>query len=146
MDSSCPTSNPRTEARSLGDVLRWRTRYDGIMTVAEFDDRVVAGISGPWSGKFALTWWGEAAESRALKLFDSRRAAKRAVEAWASRESGLPLDEGLRYSAANLLGRLIPGFSRPPARPDPSEQIERLRRTQTRVDIDLGSLHFRALD
>lgn len=146
MDSSSQTSTTRTEARSLADVLRWRTRYDGIMTVAEFDDRVVAGISGPWSGKFALTWWGEAAEKRALTLFDSRRAAKRAVETWASRESGLPLDQGLRYSAANFLGKLLPGFSRPQTRPDPTEQIERLRRTQTRVEVDLDSLHFRALD
>lgn len=146
MDGSSQNPARRTEARTLADVLRWRTRYDGIMTVAEFDDRVIAGISGPWSGKFALTWWNEAAETRALTLFDSRRAAKHAVEAWARRKCGLPLDSGSRFSAASLLARLLPGFSRQEARPDPAEEIERLRRTQTQVEVDLGTLHFRALD
>ena len=71
------------EARSGSDI-EWRTRYDGVVAVAHVGSKAVAGISGPWSDQFALTWWERPAGERQLALFDSLEAAKREVEDWAS--------------------------------------------------------------
>lgn len=116
------------------------------MTIAEFDERAIAGISGPWSGKFALTWWEGAPTERTLDLFDTLGAAKRAVELWARRKSGLPLFDAEVTKPNGILGFLLPNFARANMRPDPVATIERLRRSRIDVDVDLGELHFRAID
>ena len=48
--------------------LQWRSRYDGLVSVAYIDGKAVAGISGPWSGKYALTWWERPMPARELEL------------------------------------------------------------------------------
>lgn len=65
--------------------LLWRRRYDGIAMVAWLDGQAIAGISGPWDGKFALTWWARPLPARILELHDTRSAAMAAVEGWAGR-------------------------------------------------------------
>ena len=71
--------------------LEWGSRYGGLVTIALLDGKAVAGISGPWSGKFALTWWERPLPARQLELFDTLEDAKHEVEAWATRmHNGLP--------------------------------------------------------
>lgn len=65
--------------------VEWQTRCDGIVAVAQVDGKSVAGISGPWSDKYALTWWERPLPQRQLELFDSLDEAKREVERWAQR-------------------------------------------------------------
>lgn len=72
---------PRADAGNI----HWRTRYDGLVTIAELGGKAVAGISGPWSGQYALTWWDRPLPTRSLELFDSLDAAKCEVDRWARR-------------------------------------------------------------
>ncbi len=65
--------------------VQWRSRYDGLVTIAELGGKAVAGISGPWSGQYALTWWDRPLPTRSLDLFGSLDEAKREVEGWARR-------------------------------------------------------------
>jgi hypothetical protein len=137
--------------------VEWRTRYDGIVAVAHINDRAVAGISGPWSGKFALTWWERPLPARQLELFDSLEDAKREVETWALRmrsgyPSGLPgttAQADARVAKAGLIDQmraLLPDFSRKRTRPSPRENIERMRHEHACNDADPGDLHFAAYE
>ncbi len=67
--------------------LQWGSRYDGLVAIAKIGDKAVAGISGPWSAKYALTWWGRPQAACRMELFDTLEAAKREVEDWADRMS-----------------------------------------------------------
>jgi hypothetical protein len=153
--------------------LEWRGRYEGLVSVAYIGDKAVAGISGPWSGKFALTWWERPLPARQLELFDSMRDAQREVEQWAQRmrvggysahapessPSGamapvIPFPN--RMAAADVVApkpapslfdrmrTLLPPFSRARTQASSSETIERLRRAQVCRDTDTGDLHFAA--
>lgn len=75
----------RTSLDSGNASIQWRTRYDGLVTIAELGGKAVAGISGPWSGQYALTWWDRPLPTRSLDLFDSLDEAKTTVEDWAQR-------------------------------------------------------------
>ncbi|MFI4970895.1 MAG: hypothetical protein ACHP7D_11880 [Lysobacterales bacterium] len=142
--------------------IEWRSRYDGLVTIAYLDGKAVAGISGPWSDQFALTWWERPLPQRQLELFDTREEAQREVEAWAVRmrngySSALP---GTQASSASellpmlvpvakssLLGQiraLLPEFGRRRAHASSRETIERMREQQARRDLDLSGLHFAA--
>ena len=93
----------------LGDgSIQWRSRYDGLVTIAELDGKAVAGISGPWSGQFALTWWDRPLPTRSLDLFDSLDEAKRTVESWARR---------MRTGNYSLPGASVLPARKPMARP-----------------------------
>jgi len=83
IDSMQTQSDVSIESRSGSDI-EWRIRYDGVVAVAHVGSKAIAGISGPWSDQFALTWWERAPGERQLALFDSLEAAKREVEDWAS--------------------------------------------------------------
>jgi hypothetical protein len=153
--------------------LEWRGRYEGLVSVAYIDGKAVAGISGPWSGKFALTWWERPLPARQLELFDSMRDAQREVEQWAQRmrvggysahaPESSPTDgtapvisfpnriAGAEVDAPkptpSLFDRmrtLLPPFSRARSQASPSETIERLRRSQVCSNTDTGDLHFAA--
>jgi hypothetical protein len=139
--------------------LEWRSRYDGLVSVAYISGKAVAGISGPWSGKYALTWWERPMPARQLELHDSMDAAKREVEDWALRTRtggySLPLPHLIPTTgieAANTdLPRSTGLFDRmrsmlPSLAPSASEKIERLRRARTLGEPDLSGLHFAALD
>src|SRR5690349_7203633 len=57
----------------------WRQRYDGFLTVAYRSGYAIAGISGPWSDRYVLTWWPQQTEEESIELYDSIVAAKDAV-------------------------------------------------------------------
>ncbi|MET0226506.1 MAG: hypothetical protein ABW187_08710 [Dokdonella sp.] len=142
--------------------LEWRTRYDGIVAVAHIGDKAVAGISGPWSGKYALTWWERPLPARQLELFDTLDDAKREVEEWATRmSSGLPASVAplktvvapastprplpsvaAKGSLINHVRSFLPEFGRKRTQAD----VARQRQQHAQDDTDLGDLHFAAND
>jgi hypothetical protein len=119
--------------------LQWRSRYDGLVSVAYIDGKAVAGISGPWSGKYALTWWERPMPARELELHESLGSAQREVEEWALRmHSGnyaLPLPQAVAQT--HML---------PLLQPSSSEKIERLRLASANAEPDLSGLHFAATE
>ncbi|HEY6940753.1 hypothetical protein [Dokdonella sp.] len=156
-ETLCADRNPPVAvAPASGRALQWRTRYDGLVTVAYIGSKAVAGISGPWSGKYALTWWDRPMPTRELELHDSLGSAQREVEEWALRTGGdyiLPLpahtahgnargaDSHAARKSSGLFDRLR---SLLPLQPSTSEKIERLRRERVQGDADLGDLRFAA--
>ncbi len=133
--------------------LQWRSRYDGLVAIAYIDGKAVAGISGPWSGKYALTWWERPMPARELELHDSLGAAQREVEEWALRMHSngyvLPLPAAPAPVASAPKAARKPGlidrlFARLSAQASTSEKIERLRQARTGRDPELGNLHFAA--
>ncbi|MEP7042922.1 MAG: hypothetical protein ABI843_07655 [Dokdonella sp.] len=150
----------RAEADSSRHELEWRTRYDGIVAIAHIGDKAVAGVSGPWSGKFALTWWERPLPARQLELFDTLEEAKREVEDWALRmRSGYPSSippakpdatiatTPMLIAKPGLIGQvraLLPDFGRKRTRP--LSNVERLRQQQAHDDSAVDDLHFAAND
>lgn len=135
--------------------LQWRSRYDGLVAIAYIDGKAVAGISGPWSGKYALTWWERPMPARELELHDSLGAAQREVEEWALRMHSegyvLPLPPVAAPAPAGAVAKTArkPGLidrllALLPTQPSTSEKIERLRHARTGNAPDLGDLHFAA--
>lgn len=141
------------DASTAGDSrpVAWDVRYDGVVAVAQVDGKSVAGISGPWSDKYALTWWERPLPQRQLELFDSLDEAKLEVERWAQRlREGIPNVEPAptpsslavtQPPSADLIGRLRDAVGRA-WRPRPV----RLRTQRPRREIDIGGLHFGAND
>ena len=161
MTNDIPVPYERAETEPSHRDLEWRTRYDGIVAVAHIGDKAVAGISGPWSGKFALTWWERPLPARQLELFDTLDAAKREVEEWATRMcSGLPasvvapvktllMPEPMpapaplaRNGLIDHVRSFLPEFGRK----RPQANVERLRQQHAHDVADLGDLHFAAND
>lgn len=168
MDSFTAQGGDFAPPEATTRAIEWRGQYDGLVSVAYIGGKAVAGISGPWSGKFALTWWDRPLPARQLELFDSMEQAQGEVEQWAMRMHtggySVPLvhptpqaaarakaaraqvDSERAERPAGLFDRvltLIPQFSRKP-HGSPSETIERLRRVQVCRDTDLSGLHFAA--
>lgn len=156
MTNDSPVPYERAETELSRRDLEWRTRYDGIVAVAHIGDKAVAGISGPWSGKYALTWWERPLPARQLELFDTLDDAKREVEEWATRmRSGLPVTVPplkttiaapapapvAKSSLIDHVRSFLPEFGRK----RPQVDVERLRQ-QHAHDADLGDLHFAAND
>lgn len=158
---------------SIEGPLEWQMRYDGLFAVAYVGGKSVAGVSGPWSDKFALTWWERPLPARKLELFDTMAEAQREVEQWARRMhvGGYSKTRHLSIAgrsqpafaqpvldsvgvvadaarpAAGLFNRvrsLLPTFTRARSATASSETIERLRRTQVCSENDTGNLHFAA--
>ena len=156
-------------------MIQWRSRYDGLVVIAQIGDKAVAGISGPWSGQYALTWWDRPLPTRQLELFDSLDDAKREVENWALRmrtgnystaapslpprvaptasQAHMPAPAQAstctHASQPDLLARmraLLPGL--PAQKPNAAalDSIERQRRQQACADTDVSDLHFAARD
>lgn len=153
---SSPPRDSAPEDFGQADTLTWRCRYEGLVNIACFRGKQVAGISGPWSGKFALTWWDRPPPQRQLELFDSLDDAQRKVEAWARRmrhgKMATPTTPARQAPPARaesgLLQRLcsaLPGFGRHSARAKHAH-IERLRDRRDESELDLGDLHFAAGD
>jgi hypothetical protein len=143
----------------IAQPLEWRSRYDGLVAIAQIGDKAVAGISGPWSGKYALTWWERPLPARQLELYDTLEAAKREVEDWADRMSHAHALPHPVAAHAPLATREMDGHVGPfasmctflpdfPLRPrsSSSEKIDQLRRRQFASDCDPGDLHFAAND
>lgn len=132
-------------------MLTWEDRYEGVFAVACIGPRRVAGISGPWSGKYALTWWDRPMPARQLELFDTLEEAREHVEAWALRmEIGLsgaaPARRGRRREQPGLLARITTLLGTPIwPRPANDAGLDPLRR-QGEDDAALADLHFGAYD
>jgi hypothetical protein len=143
--------------------IEWRSRYDGLVAIAYMDDKAVAGISGPWSDKFALTWWERPLPQRQLELFDSLQEAKHEVELWAMRmrngyatatsnassdvRSTPPqlvpmLVPVAKYTLLDQIRAMLPEFVRGRPRPAPRHVVEMMRERQARQQIDVGDLHL----
>lgn len=138
---------------SIPSTVTWHNRYDGVVAIAWIGGRQVAGISGPWSGQFALTWWDRPLPARQLELFDSLEAAQAAVEAWAlrmqhgrslSRRASTRLER--THSARPGLAERLLGLWRGLARRRSAAELDHLRRLHASRDGDLADLHFAAYD
>lgn len=110
----------RSTPRIAEGSIQWRSRYDGLVTIAELGGKAVAGISGPWSGQYALTWWDRPLPTRSLDLFNSLDDAKREVEGWARRmrTGNSSLSTASLLPARNLIGSpeaIIPGTGAAPS-------------------------------
>ena len=160
---------PQAQA-AFDQPITWRSRYGGLVAIAWLEDKAVAGISGPWDGKFALTWWDRPMPARQLELYDSLDDAKVEVEAWALRmrdgatvtpprevtrddrvtplrvATGAPLDTAAarHVGLVERMFNLWPTVARP--RETAAETIERLRRERGDDSDDdaLAGLHFSA--
>ena len=148
----------------VSNELKWRSRYDGLVMIAQIGGKAVAGISGPWSGKFALTWWDRPLPARQLELYESMDAAQQEVEMWAERmrTGGFSITAAEPLAGASLrsiptrspaprhehffdrMRALLPRFARSRTRRASSETIERLRYQQGCSDADISDLHFAA--
>jgi hypothetical protein len=148
--------------------ITWRSRYDGLVEIAYLENKAVAGISGPWDGKFALTWWDRPMPARQLELYDSLDDAKFEIESWALRmrdgaavtpprdavhddrvtrlrvATGVPLDAAAarHVGLVERMFNLWPAVAKP--RETAAETIERLRRERSDEDDELADLHFSA--
>ena len=128
----------------------WRQRYDGLVTVAYRSGHAIAGISGPWSDRFVLTWWAQQYSAGSLELFDSMEAAQLAV-AQRVRESqpGARTDlQGVLHSIrASLrpswLSRLGGLFFRTKTERLADSTLQ-MRDQYLRQDTDLSGIHFDA--
>ncbi len=159
MSSALPyasdAADPLPQDRMIVD---WRSRYDGLVAIAYVGGKAVAGISGPWSDKFALTWWERPLPQRQLELFDSLDEAKHEVEGWALRvrngyasasatnAPGL-LPMLVPVAKSGLLAQirtLLPEFARRPRIAAASKSPDRLRERHAHADINLDDLHFAA--
>ena len=142
--------------------LEWRVRCGGHVAHAWLGDKAVAGVSGPWEGKFALTWWDRPLPARRLELHDSLEDAKREVEVWLQRMRKGKVS--VVPAAATAVAPPAASVARPnaPTAPtgffahlrsrwlgatsSPARTIDRLRRDNGAQTPDLGGLHFGALD
>ena len=149
-------------AEFVGEAIEWNTRYNGLVAIARLGGKAVAGISGPWDGKYALTWWERPLPERKLELFDTMDAARQHVEDWANRicngylcaepasavRAGI-IDElpvfAARAPAGNegLLGQMFDLFGTRRARGG-HEPLERKRTGRSDEALDLSDLHFAA--
>ena len=148
-----PAHDCDTDGASSQDLLVWHTRYDGLVHIARVGDRQVAGVSGPWSGRFALTWWHQPPALRQLQLFETRHAARCEVETWVRRRYGdaavpspLALKPASESGLLQHLKRWVPGLGRLQSAHDKRANIEHLKRLRDDYDLELSGLHFAARD
>ena len=148
-------------AEFVGQSIQWHTRYNGLVAIAHLGGKAVAGISGPWDGKYALTWWERPLPARKLELFDTMDAARLRVEDWAMRIcNGYICAEPSSAVAAGVVDELPVFAARPPAnaegllgqvfelfgarRTRASGAVERQRARRAHEELDLSDLHFAA--
>ena len=130
----------------------WQSRYEGCVAVAYVNGRAIAGISGPWSDKYALTCWERPTPGGQLELFDSLDDAKRAVEhrvQLASTSRLIALLDSLRRNSAMVAHALLPHRkNRDRLRhQSPQDTVMQLRLWRQREeDNDLSGMSFHAFD
>lgn len=129
--------------------VEWQTR-SAVVAVAQVDGKSVAGISGPWSDKYALTWWERPLPQRQLELFDSLDDAKREVERWALRlrERGAKAEPSVAATQPCAEAPALPPapglFDRLLDAADCDRSSSAARRAAR--EIDFSGLHFSAND
>lgn len=133
-------------------MVTWRSRYNGFVAIAYLEDKAIAGISGPWSGKYALTWWDRPLP--ALELFDSLEEATRKVESWALRVSNGyavatlgPARESITQPGVfRRMCALMPDLGRHKSPASARTTIVQLRLRHQLDSNDIGDLHFSACE
>jgi hypothetical protein len=148
MATMTASANPYHQSRYRRIV--WRQRYDGLVTVAYRSGHAIAGISGPWSDRYVLTWWSQQYSAGSLELFDSLEAAQLAVaERIRQTEAGGRTD--LQGVLQSIRGSLRPSwFSRIGAlffrtkTERLSDSTLQMRNQYLRQDTDLSGINFDA--
>jgi hypothetical protein len=135
---------PHVAARKSPRVV-WQERYEGIAVVAYQGGKAIAGISGPWSNRYALTWWQVNPEGQ-FQIFDTLEDAMQAVERRAQATSSLPAPTqwppALRPQRPSLWARVRAWFA---ADENASAAaVARLRQRCLNAEADLDGLHFNA--
>ena len=128
----------------------WQSRYEGCVAVAYVNGKAIAGISGPWSNKYALTWWGHPMPARQLELFDSLEAAKGDVE-HRTHPTGsgrlTTLLRALQRNSASVARALLPHRNRDRGHNrSPRDTVMQLRQLRLRQDTDLSGMYFHAFE
>lgn len=130
----------------------WQQRYEGIALVAYQGGRAVSCVSGPWSGKYVLTWW-EPMPGGQLEIFDTQEDATQAVErrmqVFASSRpveifvvaGNGPAPERNDSWFTLLLRTFFPGRR---ARAVKAQHLDAMRRRYLNEDADLTGLNFNA--
>lgn len=128
----------------------WRQRYDGLVTVAYRSGHAIAGISGPWSDRYVLTWWAQQYSAGSLELFDSLEAAQTAVaQRVRESQSGNRTDlqgvlQSIRESLRpSWLARIASLFFRTKTERLADSTLQ-MRDQYLRQDADLSGIHFDA--
>ena len=128
----------------------WQSRYEGCVAVAYVNGKAIAGISGPWSGKYALTCWERPMPAGRLELFDSLEAAKREVEDRTQRTGSghlLTLLRTLQRNSASVARALLLHRNRDrPQRRSTQDMITQSRQLRLRQDTDLSGMYFHAFE
>jgi hypothetical protein len=137
-------------ARSRNRIV-WQSRYEGCVAVAYVNGRAIAGISGPWSEKYALTCWERPTPAGQLELFDSLDEAKAAVEhrvQLAGTSRLISMIETLRRNSAMVARALLPHRNNRDRlhHQSPQDTVMQLRLWRLREDTDLSGMHFHAFD
>lgn len=121
--------------------VAWQSRYEGFAAVAYVNGKAIAGVSGPWSDKYALTWWEHPTPARQLELFDSLEAAKRNVEQRAQRTSRLTvLLHVLRRNSVSIARASLRKLR------FPQNTLAQLRQSRLRQDMDVSGVNFHAFE
>jgi hypothetical protein len=130
--------------------VTWQSRYEGCVAVAYVNGRAIAGISGPWSDKYALTCWHRPTPAGRLELFDSLDAAKHEVERRAEQAGPsrfIMLLDTLRHNSALLARTLLPHWGRYRLQhSSPHDVVVQLRQYRQWQDTDLSGMHFHAFE
>ena len=130
---------PHTTVRPANRVV-WQERYEGIAIVAYRGGKAIAGISGPWSNRYVLTWW-QPNPAGQLEIFDTLDAAREAVEtrcqALTPKSIQIP---AVRMPRPSWVARL---FARP-RRNTGENSLDLLRQRSQREPADLSGLSFSA--
>lgn len=128
---------PHAATRPANRVI-WQERYEGIAIVAYRGGKAIAGISGPWSNRYVLTWWQPNPEGQ-LQIFDTLDAARQAVEARCQTSPSIQIP-AVRMPRPSWLARLFAG----PSRRKNTNSLDLLRQQSQREMPDLTGLSFNA--
>ena len=128
---------PHVAVRPASRIV-WQERYEGIAIVAYRGGKAIAGISGPWSNRYVLTWWQPNPEGQ-LQIFDTLDAARQAVEARCQTTASIQIP-AVRMPRPSWLVRL---FARP-RRKQTARSLDARRQQAQREIPDLSGLSFSA--
>ena len=145
--SLLPDFDQRSEhpvpARKTSGIV-WQERYEGIAVVAYVGGKAIAGISGPWSNHFALTWWVPNPDAQ-LQIFETLEEAKQAVEERCENAPPAPVNvPAVRMPRPSWLARLFAGSRKRAS--EAAVPVALLRQRALREhDEDLDGLSFTAI-
>jgi hypothetical protein len=123
----------------------WQERYEGIAVVAYQRGKAIAGISGPWSNRYALTWWQFNPDGQ-FEIFDTLQDAMHAVELRAHGTSTRPAPSqrpaALLPQRPSFWGRIRSWFAS--SESAGAATVARMRQRYLNAEADLSGLNFNA--